>query len=147
MARDLLPEHDAASTEGVARRLLWTMDNVLRWNVKHPRSGMHVFRNAEEMAKVWSEQEGEPGGMPRVDYDQQMVVAIIEEEGSYKEIRAIQRVIHSDRGLFILVGKSRRPWSMINPASVIVMPRAEGDPRFLDAESLEAKDILRSMGD
>jgi hypothetical protein len=147
MAKDLLPRHDAGTPEGQARQLLWTMSNVLSWHVPHPRAGTFVFRTAEDMAKVWAEHGGEPGKLPAVDFAQNMVVAVFEAEGSYREVRHVQRALQGDGKLWIVIGKSSRPWSMINPASVIVVSRADGEPVFLEAASQQAQDLLRGVGE
>jgi hypothetical protein len=145
--RELLPRQDAGSSEGLARQLSWTMDNVLQWRAKHPRAGTHVFRNAEEMLNVWGAHGGELGGSPKVDFGRYMVVAVFEGEGAYKETRSILRVTHGGGKLWIILEKFSRPWAMINPASVIAIPRADGEPIFVDAESAEAKALSGATGD
>jgi hypothetical protein len=142
MAKDLLPRHDGGTAEGKARQLLWAMSNVLPWGAPHPRAGSYVFRTAEDMAKVWAEHGGEPGKLPTVEFAQHMVLAVFEAEGSYREVRHVQRVLQGKGKLWIVIGKASRPWPMKNPASVIAVPRADGEPVFLEAASNEAQDLL-----
>jgi hypothetical protein len=99
------------------------------------------------MARVWVEHGGEPEKLPAVDFAQHMVVAVFEAEGSYREVRGVERALQVEGKLWIIIGKSKRPWSMINPASVIVVPRADGEPVFLEAGSQQARDLLRGLGE
>lgn len=147
VTKDLLPRHDGGTVEGQARQLLWTMNNVLAWRVEHPRAGAYVFRSPEDMARVWMEHGGDPAAVPVVDFGQHMVVALFEAEGSYREVRTIQRVLQGGGKLWIVVGKAQRPWAMKNPASVIALPRADGEPVFVEVGSKEAEEILRAAGE
>ncbi|APR86587.1 Hypothetical protein A7982_11936 [Minicystis rosea] len=106
---------------------------------------MHVFRSADEMREVWLAHGGEPEGMPDVDFDRHMIVALFADEGSYREIRIITRVLQGDGKLWIMVGKASRPWAMINPYTLLDVPRTEGEPVFLDLASTEAQEILHRV--
>jgi hypothetical protein len=84
--------------------------------------------------------------MPKVAFDQRMVVAVFMAEGSYNTVLAVSRVVHHAAKVWIVVGQSSRPWSMINPASVIAVPRIEAEAVFLDATSPEAAELVRAVG-
>jgi hypothetical protein len=144
-AAEMLPGDDGAAESKRERR--WGLHDIFRWGAPHPREGSHVFRSREEMARVWEEHGGEPGSMPEVDFDQHMVAAIFEAEGSHKVARAIQHVIPRGKKLYVIFARQVRPWPMKNPASLMRVPRAQGTPVFLDVESPEAKDLLRYVTD
>jgi hypothetical protein len=122
------------------------MTDLLQWRVPHPRAGRYVFRSLDEMATVWAAHGGVPEAMPNVAFDQRMVVAVFMDEGSYKTVLGVERVLHHAGKVWIVVGESSRPWSMINPASVISVPRVEGEAVFLDATSSEAAALARAAG-
>jgi hypothetical protein len=101
-------------------------------------------RRVRSLAPLGSTRAADCQGVGRA---QHMVIAVFEAEGSYREVRHVQRALQGDGKLWIVIGKSSRPWSMINPASVIVVPRVDGEPVFLEAASQQAQDLLRGVGE
>ena len=62
-----------------------------------------------------------------------MVLAVFMDEGEYNEAVGPKSVRVSDDGIVVVLGKSSRPWKMINPASVIRLPRHEGVVSFQES--------------
>lgn len=128
----LLSERTEDSAESVARGLTWAMADMLDWDTKHPRAGMHLFRHEQELASEWLLQGGETGKVPKVDFTKEMVVAIFMDEGSYQKAPGIKRVEQRGSEIRIFYAVSGRGWTMINPCSVIKLPRADGAPVFVE---------------
>lgn len=137
--RELLSERDQRTTEGVARGLVWAMDDLLTWEAEHPRAGMHVIRSRRELAELWIRHGGADGAIPDVDFEAQMVVAIFLDEGSYRRSPGIQRIDVVGNEIRIYYAFSERPWAMINPSSVVKVARADGHPVFVDTAGSDEK--------
>jgi hypothetical protein len=146
MSEELRPRFDEETPEGAARALVWAMTNLLPWHVPHPRAGQHVFLSSDEMAKVWMAHGGALGAMPKVAFDHRMVVAVFMAEGSYKTVLGVARVVHHAGKVWIVVSQSSRPWSMMNPACVISVPRIEAEAVFVDDASPEALALVSAVG-
>jgi hypothetical protein len=143
--KDLLPERDGSTPEGEARAVLWAMDNLLPWHAEHQSEGRHVLRTPEELAALWKEQGGKDEAMPAVDFEHHMVLALFEAEGEYTTAHNISRVLAHEGKVWVIVGKFSRPWAMMNPASVIAVPRADGEVVFLDESDDKAQALLRFL--
>ncbi len=139
---DLLLDRSGDSVVAQARAILWAMTDLLAWDVDHPRARRFLARDRAAFLAEWEAQGGDPARLPDVDFTTSMVVAVIEDEGEYSEAHAIERVVQRGNEIVVVVGTRSRPWKMINPASVIRVPRAEGDVQFVDAGSPEAAALL-----
>ncbi len=116
--------------EGMAEAILWTMNNLLPWHVPAPKTGTHVFRSQEDMAAVWASHGGAPDRISKVDFAQEMVIAIFVDAGSYTTAPTIRSIRVDGATIRVTCGMSTRPWEMTNPASVITLPQVDGDVVF-----------------
>ena len=83
------------------------------------------------MRCVWLQHGGEPDELPRVDFNQKMVVAMFVNAGEYTEVQRIQEVIVVGNRIEVRHSKFNGDVTTINPCSVIAVPRAEGIAEFL----------------
>ncbi len=133
-AEDLLPKRQMNSPEGAAEAILWTMTNVLPWHVPAPTAGTYIFRSEEDMAAVWVSHGGIPDKMPKVDFAQEMVIAVFVDAGSYTTAPTIRSIRTDGTTIHVACHLFTRPWAMTNPASVIKLPRMDGDVVFEDSQ-------------
>lgn len=124
---NLLPKRRMNSSEDTAEAILWTMNNLLPWHVPAPKAGTHVFRSRKDMAAVWASHGGTPDRMPKVDFAQEMVIAVFVDAGSYTTAPTIRSIRIDGATIRVTCGMSTRPWAMTNPASVIKLPQVDGD--------------------
>jgi hypothetical protein len=129
MSDELLPQQD--TPERIARALL-KIDETVDWDAPHPKKGRYLFRSLSEMAEVWRSHGGDNDRLPTIDLDGFMVLAVFHGRGGIHEISVPESVKVADGGIVITLGTSCRPWKMINPMSVIRLPRREGDAIFQD---------------
>ena len=115
---------------------------MLPWSTPRPRKAMCVFRDAAQMASIWRDQGGEDSKMPTVDFATSIVIAIFEEPGSYTSARVIAQVIPKGGAIYVIVEDRPSPWSMINPRSVVSVPRMEGEIVFVQSGTPAAERIL-----
>ena len=135
MADELLLEPRSEDTpEEAAMALLWAMDHMLSWNAERPRAGNHLFRSSTEMNEIWLAHGGADGDAPVVDFQNWMVVAMFLDAGEYSEAPGIQEVIKMDSTIEVRYQVIGRAWTMINPCSVISVPREDGEAVFVQVE-------------
>lgn len=142
---DLMPKHDQKTVQGQADALLWAMNDMLPWHVPSPRAGTYLFRSAEEMTVIWSDHGGDVTKVSHVDFSTRMVVAVFEDAGTYQTIHVVGHVIPKDGRIWVIIAQRTAIWEMINPCSVISIPRYDGDTVFLNAGSPEADAILAGV--
>jgi len=84
---------------------------------------------------LWQKQGGAANEMPHVDFDTEMVAAIFLDEGSYEQAPGIQRIERVGNTVTIYYKFFETLWSMLNPCSVVKLPRADGESVFIETTS------------
>lgn len=129
-AEGLVPKFDHTTAEGTAKAVLWALDGLVGWFAPHPRQGNHVFQNDEDLLTVWLAHGGSPEERPRVDFSRFTVVAVFVDEGTYRECPKVVSAARRNGELVVTVGRLQATYEMINPASVVTIPRFDGSVRF-----------------
>ena len=70
--------------------------------------------------------------MPKVDFAQDMVIALFVDAGTYTTAPAIHSIRKVGTTIHVTCQMFSRPWPMIDPAAAIKVPRVEGDVVFED---------------
>lgn len=134
--------------------LAWIVIEVVRslsWDT-HTTPEQLVFRNKEEMQKVWEHDGGKADQMPKVDFEKETVVAVFAGEktaGSSVKIELIAQGDGDDR-LIVLYSvaapeKEVKDAKKTCPSQVAVIKKFAGEINFLDAATPEGKEGLKTI--
>lgn len=102
----------------------------LQWDAPKPKKGNLVFRNEEEMRKVWLAHQGNPEKLPKVDFKQHMVVAMFLEAGEYEMSPSVIKVRRVDGEILVYYEMTKGPIPMLNPCVVFVIKKDDAKVVF-----------------
>lgn len=125
---------------------------ALTWPAAHKDAGALVFRSQEELQKVWVADGGKADELPKVDWDQEMVLAVFMGEkptgGFSVRIEKVVRLAGGEPETLAAICRCRSPGAdeevtqaLTCPAHVVVVPRFKGKVTFPDADAETAQKI------
>jgi hypothetical protein len=129
--KEILGERKMGTPEEQAKAIAWALDSMLPWYAPHPKKGSFVFRTEDEMGRVWLDQGGGRGKLPKVDFGSRMVVAMFIDEGSYTEAPRVTTIQKVGGRIEVRWAVGKTPFPRINPCIVISIPKDDAEVVFV----------------
>ena len=102
----------------------------LEWGAPKPKKGNLVFRSEEELRKAWLAHQGKSEELPKVDFKQNMVVAMFLDAGEYDVSPSVTAVRRANGEIRVYYQMTKGPIPMINPCVVFVMKKEDAKVVF-----------------
>ncbi len=133
----------------------WVVLEIVRafaWE-SHAGRGEYVFKTRDEMTRVWQQDGGKPDRMPKVDFEQELVLAVFagQKQGTGHRIK-IEAVAKPEKGKDGIVlyretapkGENRAA-QVTYPNHVVVIKKVDAEFKFIDIETADGQKIVQAL--